>query len=399
MRISILLVAGTVVAAGRHEAQSLYSFDPTLAVTEFTGPPAGACAYPNGPVISAFPAAAAICPGPAPFAGIVGDVAVDVTTDIVYVTDGAIVSGYTSAGVQVGSIPPPLAAITGLAVDSGPGLLWLTDGVTYGAIPLGAGCAAGVPFAVGPFPVPIGPIFGGPITDLDWDSATGTLLACDVTGLVGSFVPGPAPAPGPYGVFPVLAGPCGLVPPLVGIAIDKALPGSGTHYVTDGLTVARLLPGGGLAPPTFYSPAPCFPAPPAPPIAGLAFAGRQITYGAGADNAGLPVPTIGSVGESWVGNPLYTVTLAGSVPGGVARLKYSFGSLCPPLGIVGVPIYLSAPRFTAVIVGVGAGGGAAFAAPIPPAIPFGLSIYLQWVVLTGVSVQVTSGAELTTIMP
>ena len=82
-----------------------------------------------------------------------------------------------------------------------------------------------------------------------------------------------------------------------------------------------------------------------------------------------------------------------------ATAAYSFGPLCPPLAVLGVPIYLAAPRFNAIIVGVGAGGTAAFTAPIPPVTPLGLSVHLQWVVLTGVSLQVTSGAELTTRAP
>jgi hypothetical protein len=319
----------------------------------------------------------------------------------VYVTDGAVISAFSIAGVHLGSAMPPIPGLTGMAADGPGGLLWITDGLLYGAVPLGLGCPIGpLPFAVGPFPVPIGPIFGGPIGDLDWEGATGSLIACDAVGVVGSFLPGPLPAIGPYGVWVPPPLPCPLAAPLLGIAFDKTLPGSGTVFLTDGALIQRFLPGGAMAPPTFYFPLPCIPIPAALPIAGLAFAGRQITYGMGADNSGLPAPVIGAVGQSYIGTPAYTITLAGSVPGGIATLKYSLGAACPAPIIVGVPSYLTAPRFTGTILPVGAGGGAALTVAIPPgSIPPGVSIFLQWIVLTGASVQVTSGAEFTTMLP
>lgn len=391
--LSCVLIASTRATP----AQSLYAYDPSLTVTELSGPPAPPCLYPAGPVNSAFPTPGMICPAVGPFVPPFGDVAVDVLADNVYVSDGVVIAAYSRFGAHLGTALPPLPGITGMAVAA-PGLLWITDGLLYGAVPLGLGCPAGVlPFVVGPFPVPIGPIFAGPIGDLDFDAATGSLLACDAFGLVGSFFPG-ALGVGPYGVFPVAPGPCGLAPGLMGIAFDKALPGTGTFYVTDGAMVARLLPGGVPAPPTFYSPVPCFPVPTAAPVVGLAFAGRQISFGVGADNAGLPAPVIGSLGQSYAGNPGYTITLAGSVLGGTAFLRYSFGAACPPIGVLGVPVYLLAPRFAAATLPVGPLGTAAFAAPIPAG-PFGMSVYLQWIVLTGVSLQVTSGAELSVVLP
>jgi hypothetical protein len=398
MRRHATLLGIVLVGASAATAQSLYAFDPTLTVTELSGPPAPPCAYPAGPVNSAFPTAGVLCPAVAAFPLPLGDVAVDVLADNVYVSDGVVIAAYSRFGAHLGTAFPPLPGITGMAVAA-PGLLWITDGVLYGAVPLGLGCPVGpLPFVVGPFPVPIGPIFAGPIGDLDFDPTTGSLLACDALGIVGSFFPGAAGV-GPFGVFPVAPGACGLAPGLMGIAFDKALPGTGTFYVTDGVTVARLLPGGVPAPLTFYSPVTCFPVPTGAPVVGLAFAGRQIPFGFGADNSGLPVPVIGSVGQSYAGNPAYSVTLAGSVPGGLGLLRYSFGAACPPLGLLGVPLYLLAPRFAAVNAPVGPLGTAAFVTPIPPAGFFGPSVYLQWIVLTGVSIQVTSGAELRVILP
>jgi hypothetical protein len=392
--VAVALAALALASVGR--AQTLYTFDPALAVTEISGPPAPPCLYPNGPVNFVFPAAPGACAGPGPIVAPLGDVAVNPLTDVVYVSDGAAIFAYAAGGAPLGFGVPPIV-ITGMGVGVG-GMLWITDGFVYGAVALaGIGCPAGpLPFVVGPFPVPIGPIFGGPIGDIDFDPATGSLIGCDAAGVVGSFLPGPAPAPGPYGAF---AAPACLAPPLVGIAFDKAFAGTGTVFVTDGAIIARILPGGALAPATFYFPLNCIPIPGALPKVGLAFAGRQITYGAGADNSGLPAPTIGSIGQSYVGNPAFGVTLAGSVPGGTAFLRYSFGAACPPLPAVGVPFYLAAPRFPAATLPVGAGGGAGLAVPIPPATPPGITVYLQWIVLTGVSVQSTSGAALTTILP
>jgi hypothetical protein len=81
------------------------------------------------------------------------------------------------------------------------------------------------------------------------------------------------------------------------------------------------------------------PAAAALPVVGLAYAGRQITYGAGLDNAALPAPTIDAIGESYLGNATYAITLAGSVPGGTAFLRYSFGPACPPPFVFGIPVY------------------------------------------------------------
>jgi len=395
-RSRLLLAAVLVLAARAGTAQSLYAFDPTLTVSELTGPAGGPCLYPNGPVNSFFPAGPGACPGPGPFLPPMGDVAVNNLTDTIYVTNGAVISAYSRFGVHLGTALPPIPGLTGMGVGVG-GVLWITDGFIYGAVPLGLGCpVAPLPFVIGPFPVPIGPIFAGPLGDIEWDTASASLVGCDATGLVGNWLPGGA-ALGPYGVF---AAPAGCIPgPLVGIAMNKALPGSGTVYVTNGAAVARLIPPGFPAPPTFYSPLPCFPVLTAAPIVGLAYAGRQITYGAGLDNSGLPAPFIDAVGESFVGNGAYAITLTGSVPGGTAFLRYSFVPACPPLFVLGVPFYLGAPRFPLATVIVGAGGTASVAAPIPAAVPIPLGVYLQWIVLTGSSLQVTSGAEFSTILP
>ncbi|MSR60819.1 MAG: hypothetical protein EXS08_00035 [Planctomycetes bacterium] len=399
MMRSHLPIIAAVLLAPASAAQTLYTFDGALTVTELSGPPVGPCAYPNGPVNSIFPAVGVLCPGPAPFLPPLGDIAVNVATDTIYVTNGAVISSYTRFGVHLGTAIPPVPGLTGMAV--GAGVLWITTGVLYGAVPLGAGCPLiPLPFVIGPFPVPIGPIFAGPIGDLDFEAASGSLIACDAAGLVGSFMPGPVPVLGPYGVWPTA--PAGCVGPAgVGIAFDKALPGTGTVFVCDGVLISRQVPGGLPAPPTFYFPAPgaCIPIPGALPKAGLAYAGRQITYGFGLDNSGLPAPLIDAVGQSFLGNGAYAITLTGSVPGSTAFLRYSFLPACPTPFVLGVPLYLGVPRFPLATVIVGAGGTALVPAPIPAVAPIPLSVYLQWIVLTGGSIQVTSGGEFSTVFP
>ncbi|MBM3985909.1 MAG: hypothetical protein FJ296_09515 [Planctomycetes bacterium] len=88
---SLGLCALVLAIASPAPAQSLYSITGglpgTSIVTEFTGPPGGACAYPNGPVLGAFPT---FVPFPCPTVGatppapsLLGDVAHDHVMDLV----------------------------------------------------------------------------------------------------------------------------------------------------------------------------------------------------------------------------------------------------------------------------------------------------------------------------
>jgi len=405
MRTHILATVCLAIGlAGASRAQTVYAFDPTLTVTELSGPPGPPCGYPTGPVNFLFPTGAGLCPGPGAFGAPMGDIASNPVTDTLYVTDGATIFAYSRFGVPLGIAAPPIGGLTGLGMGVG-GLLWITNGVMYGAVPTAAIGCPGVAlfFAIGPFPVPIGPIFAGPITDIDFESTTGSLIACDGAGTVGSFMPGPAPVVGPYGFFP-MPPPCALGAGLTGIAFDKALPGTGTFYVTNGVMLRRSLPFGAPPPPTFYAPIFCTPIPAGAPVCGLAYAGRMITYGAGADSAALPVPVIGSIGQSLIGNPAFAVTLAGSIPGSHALLRTAFAAACPASLVRGVPFYLggrpflgaSGPHFLMSDTTVGAGGGAVVPSPIPATLPPGTRFFAQWLVLTPVSFQVTAGAELTT---
>jgi hypothetical protein len=371
-------------------------------VHEFTGPPGGPCLYPNGPLLRSFPAiGGVVCPGLQPFPlPFDGDVAINSITDVVYAGDVFQIARYSSSGAFIDSFPSPLA-ITGLGMDPFGPLLWITDGAFYGAVvpPPVHGCLFGPPpFAVGPFPVPAGPgFFTGPMTDIAYDTANGTLWGCDLTGVVGNFLIGPIPAAGPFGFFPVAPGPCpALMPALTGIALDNSFPGSGTFYVTDGFEIAYMLPGGVLAPPTFYTPVPCYPVP-TQGISGLAFVERAVTYGVGTDTLGNPPPTIGSIGQTIPGNPGFTVTLDRAVPGSVATLFASTGVQCPPLPVVGLNLYISlAPLFNLGTVPVAANGKAFQNVPLIASMKPGFAMYMQWLVVTPMgSLQATEGLGFT----
>jgi len=400
--IRSLALAALVAAAAPAAAQSLYVINPNGArIVEITGPdafPPAGC--PNGPIISSFPGMVGPCPplNAFPAATGQGDIAVDQKNDLIYASDGLVINVFTPAGVQVAGVASPLF-VTGLGIDDAGGRLWVTDGVIYGAVPLFApGCGAFPPFVAGPWPAPLGPgFFFGPMLDLDWDPFTGTLMGCDSTGAVVNFLPGPLPVLGPYGSYNAGLSACGLPPFLTGIAIDRTLPGTGIHYVTDGTRIGYQAPGGAAAPPRFYTPMTCFPEPTGG-TAGLAFAARQITYGTGADTTGLPAPTIGSIGQTFAGNPAYTMVLSGSVPGGTALLFTANNPFCPPFvgpATFGLPLYLVPPLNNVNTQPVNALGQVSFTVAIPPITPIGTRVNLQWWVGTGGSIQCPSGAHLT----
>jgi hypothetical protein len=387
--------------AGSSSAQSLVGFDGAAIALEQNGGPAGACAYPTGPFVGAFATAVASpCPVPGAAAFPLGDVAVDRMTNVTWITDGMVVAGYAPGGapltgflVPPGFIAPFFGPLTGLGADAPAGLLWVTDGAFAAAIAPGP-CGGFPAVVVPPFPLP--PV-GAPYTDIDWDSSTGTLFGCTLGGLiVNSFVGG---AVGPFGVYPPVACPLG---PLTGIAWDAgAPPGAGITFVTDGVLIGHILPGGPPAPPSFAFAPPCFPT--AAPYVGLAYTARGTLFGAGFDPLGAIPPVIGSVGQSISPNPAFAVTLAGAPPGNLALLYVSTGALCPALAIP-FPVYLAlVPPPTLLAVGPVPPTGAITApVPIPPGMPLGVSVDFEWFtvyLLPGTPVSTTSGLEAEFAMP
>jgi len=405
--IGAALVAATL-AAPPAAAQSLYLMDGAaggLSVTEITGPPAGPCAYPNGPVVSGFPyAIAGVCPTPGPALGpFLGDVAVDKVLDEVYVTDGVAIARYSAAGALLSGFGVPavlgMGPLTGLGFDSAGGILWITDGVMIaGLLPTVPGACGAPGIAFPAFPAPAA---AAPVTDVSWDPSTGFLFTCDAAGFIAAVVPG-----GGLAIAPYPAGGAGFCPlgPLTGIAVNTASVGAlaaPTLYVTDGLLVSHEVVGGGPAPASFYTPVPCFPNP-TPFSQGLAFAARPITYGKGGDPTGLVPPSIGALGQSILPNPGFAVTLTGAVPASSAFLVVGTGAACPPLGLGGNP-WLVIP-FIATLgpIPTGAIGAVTLPAPLPApgALPPGFGLFMQWVVSKSTGgFQVSEGLELTTALP
>jgi hypothetical protein len=407
-------LASLALLAGSASAQSLYGFDGGGSIVlQFTGPPAPPCGYPTGPILGIpfpspmpFACPTAITGGPPP--GIFGDIAVDKAADTIWVTDGFLLTEYTPAGVVIRSflLPPGLVVpgpLTGLGYDPTLGGLWVTDGLMGALIapPPPPGCG-GLPLVLFPaFPLIAG---GGapPFTDIEMDPFSGTLFLCDAGGVISNVVP-PGGAPGPFAPFLAVGGFCPLAAPLQGLGFDtaatpvNALP---TLYVTDGFIVAYMLPGGPPAPPTFYTPAPCYPTP--GPLLGLAFAARAIPYGPAGDNGGGIPPSIGSAGGQTVpGNAGFMITITGSPPGSAAFLFGSKGFLCPAPLFMGVPIDITlAPLFILGSGFVPAAGTLAIAAPIPPAAAPGAFFTAQWFVVTPAgSLQTTDGLAFTVSAP
>jgi hypothetical protein len=338
--------------------------------------------------------------GPCPALGAIlpfeGDVAIDPTTDVVYATDGRLVAAFTAGGLHLSTFASPLQDLTGLGVDGAGKRLWLTDGLFYGAIALPPPvCANPVPLVAGPFAAPVGTTFAQPLSDLDWDAASGALVACDLDGRVGSFFPG-SMGPGPYAPFQPRA-PCPVLGArLFGIAVDRATPGTGIVFVTDGERLARVRAPGLPAPPTLYGTDGCGFASFPPGSVGLGFAGRQVALG-----AAVPAPRIGATSQSYLGNPAYTVTLGAAEPGAVAWLGVALTGRCPfPLLLGEVPVYLGTPRTLVAVRAVDGQGRASFTTPIPASVAPNTTVFWQWLVLgPDRGLESTPVGALTTIVP
>jgi hypothetical protein len=407
LRTSCAAWALLLCPAATH-AQTVYALDAAAAtVVEFTGPPAGPCLYPSGPVVAAFPTLVPFaCPtsGPAlaPPAGVLGDIAVNHVANTVWTTDGIVLTEFTPAGAPLRSFPlPPGAVLPGplTGLGYGAGTLWITDGAFLAGIvpPVGAPCAPAFAVVVPPWPAPPGLAL---LTDVAHDPATGSLWVCSVAGFAANVAIG----------APVLLAPpfvplaCGALGPLFGIAVDTARPGAFgapvSLYVTNGFLLAYVTPPGAPAPPSFYTTAPCA-AVPAGPVNGLASSLHGIRFGAGFDPLGGPAPIGASAGQSTTPSATFALTLASAspLPGTTAALFVDFAALCPPLKLKGNPLVvlptLNLGPFPVI--------GGAFTLPAPiPVTPFvGLSVFTQWIVVKGggAGIQVANGVEFTIGLP
>lgn len=384
-------------------AQTLVTLEGTYpSAGEFSIDPPNACGFPT-PFASVW-----VLPDPSsacgtiqnfvpPPVGLLGDSAVDALNDVVWITDGLILSAYVD-GASITNVPVPAGTllggpVTGLGFDSANGLLWLTDGTSAAAIPApGPGCP-GLPLAtIAPFVLPLG---GALALDVAWDSWTGTLWVCDNTGIVTNVTT--AGAIGPAGSFAPSS--CGLGTVLSGIAFDSA---TGNLFVTDGVGIEYVTPTGAPAPPTFYAPgSPCVtPPPPGPPAAlsGLAYSPRPRRYGSACATAGSP-PNIDFVGSfSTSPNPAFGINLSGALPNTPTVLMLSPGAPCPslPWGACEVLVF---PFTLALFTTTDGTGKAAFPLPIPAYAPgsplIGLNAKAQWLVLSTAGRQTTEGLAFT----
>lgn len=202
-------------------AQHLVCYDPMPAgtgnMTEvqlpsvmLPGPIPPTALYPIAPALPVF--GATLVPA--------GDATYDGLTNRIWYSNGNMLASMPSPSfpLAIPGLPPfPIAAgvlaaiggaVTGIALDPVANVMWLcgAPGVVVGVTPV-----PGTPVVFPPF----GLLFPtGPITGLDWDSMTGSLLAVDGPGVVYQFLPGGAPVAPPVG--PV------LMPAIAGdVAIDK----------------------------------------------------------------------------------------------------------------------------------------------------------------------------------
>lgn len=391
-----VMVVLLAVAAPAALCQTLYTIHGgvvgTSNVSELKGPPSLPTGYPGGPVVSTFPTTvpfgcATVGALGTPPVSVLGDVAVDMVGDVVWATDGATITSYSPAGVPLNSfpVPFPLGPLTGLGFNSAAGALVMTDGVLImGAAAVAPGCGAPALGAFFPSPSAF------PLTDIEWDPASGTFFGCDSMGFVTNIAPGGGI--GPFGVFPVV-GLCapGLGPKLQGLAVDTTTLGPPVLYVTDGFKINRISPPGVVAAPTFSTPASCFPVLTAAPINGLAYSLHAVSFSLPCHTAGGMLPAITSTGHSTVPG-LMTVGITGAAPAGLAMLMIT-PFLGPPVAFKGCSL-LMLPT-TSFTFPVGPLGTFVLPLPIAPATPVGVSVYMQWLCVSGGGIGITPGLELT----
>lgn len=420
--IILLVVVLTLCITSMSMAQTLHTLDgAALSVDEITGPPAGPCLYPNGPVVASWPYAMPfVCPlpgppigGPPP-GGIFGGMASDPLRDTVYITDGDIIGEYSATGLPLngwfnGVFGPTLTA---MAYDSLAGVLFFTDGFTIVGVipPPPPGC---VPGTIVVFPWPYSPAPNAPLTGMTWDPTTGSLWGIDALGLVWNI---PVGGPG-VPVWPALPDPiCGMLGPPQGLAFDIATPNPlspPSIYITDGFIIAYSMIGAPApAPPTFYTTAPCIPVP-GSGTNGLAYTSHGITYSFGTDPAGFNPPMISSTGQ-FVSGPFgsgpISISILGAdpTPGTVGGLFYTLGpawggggAACPQIpGFSGNLISISPPFFGPIGPFPLVFGNLTLPGALPPGLPPGLDLYMQWFVKKGSGGrQVSDALEFTIGLP
>jgi hypothetical protein len=425
LRPFAMLVLGSLALTVPAQAQTLYGNDgSSQTLWEFTWLPGGACSAPNVKRIGC-PYTQGMCgivtgTVPAPPLGILGDVAVDSSTDSVFVTDGKIVErfvgdrpcGSPSPCTPIDAFPIPpsflLGPITGLGYDElgtltpGTPTLWVTDGRLIAGLgpPPIASCLLPT-LLIGPCLAPLPP--GVFATDITWDPLSGTVWVSDTAGSVSNILVTTAGCT-LLSSFPVAT--CGLGPVLQGIAFDL---GSGrlnsgspvpALFVTDGFAVEHVDITGAVPGASFYAVGPCSPT--NGPLNGLAFASHGIDFG-----APKIISTCGSFGQSTTPSATFGLEFSNAPPFGLGVLLMNFsvpgpGVACPPITGSGASFWVNpafgAPAF--FFFPPTPPGCNAFLSPIAPAVPTGIEVYYQFFFVNGATVtDHTQGCAVTITPP
>ena len=416
---TLLLVAAPAPTAG---AQTLLGVDGTAGLAWEFSPASGApCGQPFTTLAScpySTPSCSPSFPLPFSLGTILGDVADDPLTDTMFLTDGITIEQYTldtPCGGPMGCSPlnaflPPssMGGITGMCFDNtggvvapgGTPLLWITDGFALAALVVGPTFSCTYSVAFGPCLVT--PVGIGPITDISWDPNSGSMWACDVSGMVHNIS---LPSCNVGYSFPA-APACGLTTLLQGIAYDAGTPtlpplppSAPTLYVTDGLVVARLDVTGLFGTPTFGAPVACTPTPAF--LSGLALTQHGNSY-----SFPRVLAYLDTYGQASTPGPTFGVDVYNAPAGANAWfiLNFNFpgpGFLCPALGAAGTKIYVN-PTPPAFINNIGPlpPGCVSIPLPIPSGAPVGLEVYIQIVFIptSGPPAVDATNAVATTVM-
>jgi hypothetical protein len=386
------LFAALLAAAA--DAQTLVAYvpayGPSVDFVEFAGTSSLFPAISTfSPLENSFGAQFPLAPGyggPGPVVLQPGDLAIDATTGQVYYSNGPLIAVQPNPtyaapiGAALAPFPatafPPLpflpgggTLVTGLAVDPAAGLLWMTNGYTVLAASIAA--LPSTVAVVTPFAPAIPPAFG-PMTGLEWDGATGQLLACDAAGFVVSFFPG-----GAFGgsfISPVVA----LPGTVTGVTIDKTtLP---TAAGVRSVYLSLSSPAGDFVLDTasggFRQLFGAFGS-----VAGVAFHANAARHTPAGCPCGGLAPTLRTRSPSYSGNPAFGVDWLGLPPFGsvLVAADLAFDPSFPSLNGVGCPLILgpSSPSFVAFAANADATGRLSL--PVSLAgIPPGVALYLQY---------------------
>jgi len=339
------LVAYDAAAPGMFETQPPSPFEPI--------PSPSMPVYPPNPPLAVMPGAGAA----------VGGLTYDGRAGLLWYSNGNQLAAMASPSVPTPAVPPPpmaiapavLAAIggaaTGIAMDPAAAILWITaaTGTVVGVRP-----TPGTPVVVAPF----APAFAmNPVSGLDWDSLTGTLLSVDTSGNVYRYFPGGAAAGA------VIAPPVALVGGVAsGVAIDK----SGIPNAA-GVRPLFVASGGGAIDVRLPAPA-AFPVVGNGPT-GIAFLPTPASVPFfGSCGCGVRAFTLSASGPMTAGNAAFRLDTAGAMPGAFVlyALDFAYNPAFPLWNTTGCGsgVILGSPSLSTGFAFADGFGNASYALPL-----------------------------------